>query len=363
MMPGLAAVASALNDKNLCRARIAAVHLRIPELPDEFARLEMETEDLLVKVEGRSNHFGSGGWDPDEHPRTGTAPNPGWFAPKDGGGEAAEDNAPDEDQALRLPPGERNDEIGDLLEWIANAKPEDAPAINREINQLFYQAGDFNGGAMFHHALAEVLRHPDQETRQRVLDSYEPLTRRDPSEIAEFNAWVEGAALGRLPAFQSLISAIRPARSAEEAVTATTTAVETSEATEAVASEFWKRGWSARGFAIHEALKGNLPWWFKGIDDFSETGVATSFKSIDLNAATYQNAKQLLDRINKYVGDLAKFNGKSYENWKVPGDAITQRVLKLVIPKGSTTAEQASAIDEAIGLARSRGIDVLIIPF
>jgi hypothetical protein len=49
LMPGLATVASALNANDPCLARIAAVHLCIPDLPDQAARDEMEAEDVLIK--------------------------------------------------------------------------------------------------------------------------------------------------------------------------------------------------------------------------------------------------------------------------------------------------------------------------
>jgi hypothetical protein len=49
LMPGLATVASALNANDQGLARIAAVHLRIPDLPETAARDAMEAEDLLIK--------------------------------------------------------------------------------------------------------------------------------------------------------------------------------------------------------------------------------------------------------------------------------------------------------------------------
>jgi hypothetical protein len=49
LMPGLATVAAALNANDPCLAHIAAVHLRIPDLPNPAARSEMEAEDILVK--------------------------------------------------------------------------------------------------------------------------------------------------------------------------------------------------------------------------------------------------------------------------------------------------------------------------
>jgi len=48
LMSGLATVASALNADDPCLARIAAVHLRIPDLPDKSARDAMGAEDILI---------------------------------------------------------------------------------------------------------------------------------------------------------------------------------------------------------------------------------------------------------------------------------------------------------------------------
>jgi hypothetical protein len=49
IMSGLATVTAALNANDQALARIAAVHLRIPDLPDHTARNEMEAEDVLIK--------------------------------------------------------------------------------------------------------------------------------------------------------------------------------------------------------------------------------------------------------------------------------------------------------------------------
>jgi hypothetical protein len=49
LMPGLATVATALNADDQCLARIAAVHLQIPDLPSDAARDGMEAEDVLIK--------------------------------------------------------------------------------------------------------------------------------------------------------------------------------------------------------------------------------------------------------------------------------------------------------------------------
>ncbi len=82
LIHGLGTVAAALNANDPAMARIAAVHLRIPDLPDRAARDAMETEDRLIK---------SIDWNPALHPRAGTPPNPGWFAPTDGAGGESSD--------------------------------------------------------------------------------------------------------------------------------------------------------------------------------------------------------------------------------------------------------------------------------
>jgi hypothetical protein len=49
IMPRLGTVAAALNANDSGLARIAAVHLRIPDLPDQAARDRLEAEDTLIK--------------------------------------------------------------------------------------------------------------------------------------------------------------------------------------------------------------------------------------------------------------------------------------------------------------------------
>jgi hypothetical protein len=147
LMLGLTTVASAFNANDPGLARIAAVHLRIPDLPDEAAREEMEAADVLIK---------SGDWNPALHPRTGTPPNPGWFATTDGSSvqpspiRIAQNLTPNQtsdaspsagDDWVRLPPGKRIDELADFAEWPANAKPEDEKAIRAEIKRYFEDIG------------------------------------------------------------------------------------------------------------------------------------------------------------------------------------------------------------------------------
>jgi hypothetical protein len=83
LMSGLATVAAALNANDQCLARIAAVHLMIPDLPSVAARDAMIAENALIKY-ARDKGAGAANWNPALHLRAGTPPNPGWFAPTDG---------------------------------------------------------------------------------------------------------------------------------------------------------------------------------------------------------------------------------------------------------------------------------------
>jgi hypothetical protein len=84
----LALIAAAFNRGDLAMAAIATVQMQFPDPPlltkgreteDEIARRALELHrSRLLKF-----------WDPAKHPRTGTPPNPGWFAPESGGTETS----------------------------------------------------------------------------------------------------------------------------------------------------------------------------------------------------------------------------------------------------------------------------------
>ena len=130
LVRGLGVVKSALDEKNLCLAQIAALQLRVPPLPDFFARAELEAEDVLIKVERGDDLLARAAWDPAEHPRAGVPPNPGWFAPTDG---AAGDSPPrvaqEEEEGERAP-----EEVLDPLAPVRQVQWDAAIATLREID-------------------------------------------------------------------------------------------------------------------------------------------------------------------------------------------------------------------------------------
>jgi hypothetical protein len=98
IMPGLATVAAALNAGDQGLARIAAVHLRLPNLPDRAARDAMEAMDVLLKY--ARDESGDDARNPALHPRTGTPPNPEWFAPTNGDESSSTRTAQNDDPKL-----------------------------------------------------------------------------------------------------------------------------------------------------------------------------------------------------------------------------------------------------------------------
>ena len=351
LMPGLAAVATALNANDPCLACIAAVHLRLPDLPDQLARSRMEAEDILIKsapIDGQSVD-----WDPALHPRTGTPPNPNWFAPTDGSVVEAPSNrtAANDDPTLRsdfssvangdwvrLRPGPtRIDELADFVEWLANARPEDEQAIRAEIKRYFYDVGDQGSANALNSALTVILRPATTgDDRQKILNSLDVFTRADPAVYAQTR---DAVILG------TLLSTGIPSGAAAD-----------------LPSAAWKLGWAARGNCFSEQLGANLPANFPVIDNWLN-GVATSIKSIDLNAATYQDAARLTYRLNAYIDQMALYEGGELGFTIIRSSEISGRALSLAIPKGSMTAAQRAVINAARTRAQASDVDLIVTEF
>ena len=124
----------------------------------------------------------------------------------------------------------------------------------------------------------------------------------------------------------------------------------------------WGLGWAARGQAIEQALGANLPSSFPVVDRFSG-GVATSIKSMDLNATSYQNIGNLILRLNSYVESIAAFNGARFGGSVVESSQITALQLQLAIPSGSASVAQQAAISAAAARAQSMGVGFKVTPF
>ncbi|WP_214073231.1 RHS repeat-associated core domain-containing protein [Mucilaginibacter sp. dw_454] len=115
----------------------------------------------------------------------------------------------------------------------------------------------------------------------------------------------------------------------------------------------------SRGLDIEGALGGNLPKNFPVIDRFAN-GVATSIKSIDLTAQTYQNASNLMSRLKGYVNSVAKFEGNNFGGFRINASEITSRELNIAIQDGKATTEQLNVLEQVRQYGAQNGVNVKI---
>ena len=126
------------------------------------------------------------------------------------------------------------------------------------------------------------------------------------------------------------------------------------------ASGVWNLTPFARGVAIENALGHNLPPSYPTIDIWNPgTGLGTSIKSLDLNAATYQNASALTRTVQGYINTLKGFNGVNRPSLNTLGK-IKSRELDLVVP-GDGTAAQQQALQALETYAQQAGVTLKII--
>jgi hypothetical protein len=317
-------------------ARIAAVHLRIPDLPDRAARDVMEAADVLVKY-ARDEGSGGSDWNPALHPRTGTPPNPGWFGPTDGaGGESSSTRTAQNDDPshrsdatprvgedwVRLRPGpKRLDELADFAEWFANATSKDETAIRAEIKKYFADVG-WDAAAHDLNAKLDVVLRPgvSSQIRQKILDSIDLYTRVDPAEYVGTRDFLNAAVLAGTGLLLGTPQGPSPV---------------------------WKLGWGLRGQKINELFGDpTFPYNYPVIDKIPN-GVATSVKSIDLNAATYQNEQSLAFRLNKLVDDVREFTGDTWGGLTISDIDIKGRAVHVIVPRGSITEANRAIFDRA----------------
>jgi hypothetical protein len=352
LMPGLTTVAAALNANDQGLARIAAVHLRLPDLPNRAARDGMGALDTLIKY-ARDEGSGDSNWNPALHPRTGTPPNPGWFATTDGGaGESSStQTAQNDDRShrsdvalstgqnwvrLRLGP-KRIDELEDFAEWLANATPEDEKAIRAEIKRYFEDVGWQSAAHDLNAKLSIVLRPgvtPD--IRQRILDSIDLYTRVDPAEYVGTRDLLNATVL----AGTGFLSGVPKG-----------------------ASPIWKLGWALRGKKFNDLFgDSTFPANYPVIDGIPN-GTATSVKSIDLNAASYHNDTVLTHRLEDFVDRVRGFNGADWGNLSIKKTDIAGRAVQVIVPTGSMTDSQRTVFEEVRAIAlreKERPVNIII---
>ena len=120
----------------------------------------------------------------------------------------------------------------------------------------------------------------------------------------------------------------------------------------------WALPWLERGLIIEEQLGKNLKGNFPVIDKFLN-GVATSIKSIDINAKSYQNGRVLYSTLKNYIDKVAKFKGQRWNGVTISEEDITKRALDVAIPKGASPS-QVKVLQEATKYGKANGVQVNI---
>ncbi|MFI9639121.1 RHS repeat-associated core domain-containing protein [Micromonospora sp. NPDC051925] len=129
-------------------------------------------------------------------------------------------------------------------------------------------------------------------------------------------------------------------------------------------SSVWKLNQFERGLAIEAKLGGNLPRSFPTIDRFAN-GTATSIKSVDLTAKSYQSAGQLTSRLQGYVdkaAGFAKSNPVKWDGVTIRPGQVAARELEIAVPRGAATSAQQNALNQIVQYGAQKGVTVRIIP-
>ncbi len=122
----------------------------------------------------------------------------------------------------------------------------------------------------------------------------------------------------------------------------------------------WPLGPSPRGFAIEARLGGNLPASFPTIDRFDRTtGVATSIKSVNLDAKTYQTERGFSRLLTGYIDKMAEFKGANWGGENIIRRDIQERVLHVAVPRGATEV-QSEVLATMARYADEKGVRLVV---
>ena len=121
----------------------------------------------------------------------------------------------------------------------------------------------------------------------------------------------------------------------------------------------WDLGVGERGLTIEKRLGGNLPKGFHVFDRWDpRIGEATSIKSIDLRASTYQQGSKLLSRLTGYVDKIYNFRGHARKGVRIGAEDVKSRVLHVAVSPEAPTRAQSEAMKAAVEYGKSAGVTV-----
>ena len=125
-------------------------------------------------------------------------------------------------------------------------------------------------------------------------------------------------------------------------------------------TNLWGLNPFARGNIIEQILGKNVPGNFPTIDRLLN-GVATSIKSLNTTAQSYQDIGSLTSRVTSYITKIANFNGMVWNGQTVkPSDFPGGLELLLAIPR-ATTPLQLQAIQSLQSVAQSVNVRLTVV--
>ena len=120
-------------------------------------------------------------------------------------------------------------------------------------------------------------------------------------------------------------------------------------------------GTTRTGLKIDELLKNNLGRTCKTFDNFeAKTGTATSVKSINLNAKTYQNGSGLSSKIKGDINATLDFNEYYLNGNYLNSLNINKRVVNVVIDDKPLNQSQIENFKKAIDFGRLNNVEVKV---
>jgi RHS repeat-associated protein len=131
----------------------------------------------------------------------------------------------------------------------------------------------------------------------------------------------------------------------------------------AISNDVFKLQPFLRGRVI-EGLRGAPDLFAKNfpkIDNFNfRRGIATSIKSLDINALSYQSINRLGSTLTNYVNQLAGFRGGNLPGGagSITANMINRRILEVILPAGRLSNAQQQVLLRVQQDAARRGIEV-----
>ena len=115
------------------------------------------------------------------------------------------------------------------------------------------------------------------------------------------------------------------------------------------------------GLKIDEAMNNNLGRTFKTFDNFDEiTGTATSVKSINLSAKSYQDGFKLSSKIQKDINATLDFNNYELNGIKLNSFNINKKVINIVVDDKPLNQSQIENLKQTIDYSKLNGVELKV---